>query len=221
MKRNSFYSGKRAGIGVGVVIFVLALISIIVGGLALSGKVSLGSSANEAAKMNAATALQQATNLKDGFDRAVVGGLAASQVVFDLTTLTTANNLFHPTTGTAVPQTPPDTAFSTTVVAADKHWFYNKTVKIKSIGVDANADYAFVLPDVSLATCQQVNKALYGLSANLDPADATFPVSTGSLSDWKTGSVDDSASATMSGKAELCVKTSDGAYVLYKVAAQN
>ncbi|ABD72081.1 hypothetical protein Rfer_4395 (plasmid) [Rhodoferax ferrireducens T118] len=215
MKRSNFKS-KQAGFMNALIMFGIALIVAMMGAWAVANRSSNTNSSTEQNKMSASVILKEASDFRDGFARALSDGISPSTITFDMTAGT---GLLQPSKGYASPQTAPIRAMDAAGTAANFVWNYTKLVKIKDIGADTSNDYMVTLGDLSLEVCQRLNNMLY----NTDMA--TVPVTgVGTLADYTTtpAAVDLTTSvAGRDGKTDLCVKTSDGKYVYYKVMVEN
>ena len=209
----------RRGIGIKVVFGVIAAIGILAIILyAAFGGASRSEEANDNSRQFATVPLSQGSTLVEAFSRKINQG----DVAIDAITADDKNfnsdtaSIYHPQKGTANVQTVPADVFASSSVVANRHWFFNKKIKVKNVGSASTESYAFVLPDIAVGTCIQINAALYK-----DDVNAAPPVSAATLANWESGAVDDSATAGMSTRQSSCVKTADGKYVFYTMAVIN
>lgn len=220
MKRQSkTYTGMRGGFGLKVIMGLIA--AIIVLGVVLwaaFGGASRSIEASDNSKQYATIPLNQGETLSQAFSQRMNNGdVAIDQITADDQNFQNdTNSIYHPVKGTATVQNVPADVFASTSTVANRHWYFNKSIKIKGVGSASTNSYAFVLPDVTSGTCVQVNAALYK-----DDVSATPPVSAGSLANWESGTVDDSATNAMNTRRTGCVKTSDGKYVYYTLVVIN
>lgn len=166
--------------------------------------------------MSASVVLKEASDLRDGFARAMSDGLSPSAITFDKVAGT---GLFQPTKGYASQQTTPIRAMSATGTSANFVWNFNGNIKIKDIGADASADYVVTLGDLTQEVCERINNMLYNTNMGTVPLDGV-----GTLADYTTApaAIDLTPSVVgRDGKTDLCVKTSDAKYVYYKVMVEN
>jgi hypothetical protein len=202
---------------VGMVFLAIALIGIVIAAIAAMSRSSSSGTADQANKSNASILIKQASDFKNGIDRMIVGGVAASSITFDSAVNT---GLFDPTPGAqfAVKHVPPASIFIF-VPLGGPVFNLNKAVKLPGIGSSA-ADYVVTAGPIQLAVCQQINKILYNDSVTASPA-----TSTGTPTDWNSSPVDDGAqtSATnYNARPEGCVQTSiPGWGMYYKAVVEN
>lgn len=100
------------------------------------------------------------------------------------------------------------------------------TVKLKSIGVDANADYIAVAYDIKLGACQYVNfKAGNSLAADIPPVSTGYALAAwqtpGTVIDLSAGFPTAAGTANINGASQGCFVTTDGKYVVFTVLQAN
>lgn len=200
----------------GVVFLVIALIAIVMAGIAAMSRNSATGAPEQNAKTNAAVLLKQASDLKVGFDRMLIDGRNAATITFGGNATT---DLIGTAAGTtyAVRPVPPVAAVESGVTPA---FTYNNSVTLPGVGTVA-ADAVFTVGNVTLDVCRQINRILYNSASNANPA-----TSAGTLAAWTTApaAVDDSSQGgeTMyNGRPEGCVRASGGEFIYYKAAAEN
>jgi hypothetical protein len=197
---------NERGFAVGAILLAVVLMSVVAAAMVLGNRGPSGSAGDHASKVNAATIIQQGTNLRMGFDVMQARGIAPASVTFDATANT---GLFNPNAGGAQPQTAPASA-QTTVAA----WAYH-SAKIVGVGTTAGVDYVVALGKLRDTVCTQINLALYN--------SATIPASGVASAAWTTGStLDLSAGVTgIDNRPEGCVSTTGGTddNVYYTVTA--
>lgn len=216
MKQRIISRRKQAGFMNALIMFGIALIVAMMAAWAIANRSSNTNSNTEQVKMSASVILKEASDLRDGFARALSDGINPSVITFDQTANT---GLFQPTKGYASQQTTPIRAMDTAGTAANFVWNYNNAVKIKGIGADASADFVVTLGDLSLEVCERINNMLYNIPMGTAPLAGV-----GTLANYTTlpAAIDLSASlAGRDGKTDLCVATSDSKYVYYKVMVEN
>lgn len=215
----------QSGFAIGMILLVIVLIGAIVGAIAVSSKSTSSSGAGESAKVQSAALMQQGINLKNGFDVMTGRGVDAGSILWDVSA---SFGLFNPADGALPTQSPTPDVFS--ALASDtKQWVYKKDVSLMNVGTSSVADYVAVVPDISLRHCRYINSMLYGDALDATPAQG----SSGTLAEWKDGEsssvsggtdtpIDLSASASVDGRAEGCIATTDGVsrYVYYKTMVE-
>ena len=181
MTTQSTRLSVNAGIAIGPILFVVAILAVLVGALA-AGSGGFGSStANDSNRINGSTLIEQGTNLKTGMDRIMVNGALTTDVVFSQTYTTTnaANALFSPSGGGLTFQNPPPLVVDATV----NTWRYVNAATIPGIGTAANQ--VVVAAQVrNLALCQAINGIIFGKTstqATTPPAYSTAATSTNLL----------------------------------------
>lgn len=208
MKRYNMVKAKQGGF-VGVIFLAIALIAIVMVAIAYMSRSSTSGVSDQGAKTNASVLLKQSADFKSGFDRLLVSGtVTPTQVTWDTTPVT---GLFDPAAGYAILQTPPAAAQST-----PQPYTYSKLVTLAGVGTGA-ADNVLTLGNLTLAVCQQINKALFN-----DLVAAAPPATTATTAQWTTApSAIADGTGGKSGRSEGCVGTSDGGYVYYKAMNEN
>lgn len=205
--------GAQKGFMNALIMFGIALIVAMMAAWAIANRGSNGSAATEQVKMTSSVILKQATDLKDGFSRAMANNVSPSQISFDATSGT---GIFDPTKGYVSPQVTPIKAYAG-VTPATFVWTYNKNIKVMNIGASGNADYVITLADVSVDICNRINNVIYNTNMDGPP-----PVGIGTLADYTLGAaIDMSATAAVDSKPDLCLTTTDGKYIYYKVVVDN
>lgn len=197
-----------------LIMFGIALAVAIMAAWAIANRSSSASSNQEQVKMSASMILKEASDIRDGFARAFSDGISHSALTFDMAANT---GLFQPSRGYAVQQTTPIRAMDPTGTATNFIWTYNKLVKIKGIGIDATDDSVISIGDLTLDVCRNINDMLYNTGVSATPVNGV-----GSLADYAGAAAIDMSSSLpgRDGKTDLCVTTSDGKYVYFKVVVE-
>jgi type II secretory pathway pseudopilin PulG len=147
----------EAGIAIGPILFVVAILGILAAAIAAGSGSFTGSSATEGARTKAAALIQIGQNLKVGADRLVGLGYDADTINISPTSTSLDNDLFSPSGGgVGVPSVTMANAPTTDV------WRYTH-LAITNMGTTATELVAF-LP-VALTSCDQVNVKANGISA--------------------------------------------------------
>lgn len=182
------------GFAIGAVLLAIVLLAVVAGAIALGSRGSSSNAGDSTARVNAATIVQQSSNLRQGFDIMMARGTSINTITMNTDATT---GLFHPTVGGTQAQTVPAAAQS---VASD--WMLS-IVRIKGVGTDAGEDHAVIVVGLKDAVCRQINQTLTNR--------ADVPTSGLSEKEWAVGKVDLSGGLDgVDGRSELCVGTSDG-----------
>lgn len=196
-----------------LIMFGIALVVAMMSAWAIANRGSNTSATVEQVKTISSVILKEGSDVKDGFSRAMANNVSPSQISFDATSGT---GIFDPTKGYVSPQTTPIKAY-VGATPSTFLWTYNKAISIMNVGVSGNSDYVITLADLSIDVCNRINNILYNTSFAGPP-----PVGVGTLANYLSSAVIDmSATAAVDGKPELCLTTSDGKYVYYKVVVEN
>lgn len=170
---------SSAGIAIGPILFVVAILAVLVGAIA-AGSGGFGSStADEAARVRGSTIVQQAVTIKGAFDRIVVNGATPAQVVVAETGFTGSSTLalYGSFGGGITPQTPPRDA-----VPSGARWRFVPDADLPGIASSGANDYITVL-EVNLQTCNALNELTFGRGAH------TAPLSMGTSASATTNAV--------------------------------
>jgi hypothetical protein len=155
--RQSRRVSSAAGIAIGPILFVVAILGILAAAIAASSGSFTGSSAREGSRTQASAMIEIGTLLKIGFTRLIGNGIDFDAIVIDNTATTMDVDLFSPSGGSV-------TNIPSVTLAADPAtdlWYYPLGVlpQIGSGGSDRLA-----LLRVSLLTCTQINQQANGVS---------------------------------------------------------
>jgi type II secretory pathway pseudopilin PulG len=211
-----------------LVILTIALIAILSAMVAMSR--SNTQSSVDFAGAYASAVIMQGNTLADTFQKMEANDFLPANISYG--SVTGANDMTNPSNVSLSPQVPPTAAFTAT--AANRCWIYKATttpttnglplLKIMGVGIDANADYAFILADLDQTVCQKINQQLTGsttipastkpLSAFVGAATIAAPYDNGAGT-----AVDLSTVSSVSKLMQACVATNDAtpAYVYYVV----
>jgi hypothetical protein len=155
----------NAGIAIGPILFVVAILAVLVGAIA-AGSGGFGSStADEAARVRASTIIQQAVTIKAAFDRIVVNGTDPLDVVVAETgfTATSLAALYGTAGGGITIQNPPREA-----VAANATWRFVPDADLPDIGAAGDTDFITVI-QVTQQTCNALNDLIFGRGVYTTP----------------------------------------------------
>jgi len=155
----------HAGIAIGPILFVVAILAVLVGAIA-AGSGGFGSSTkDEAARVRASTLIQQGVTLKAGFDRVVVNGTDPADVVVSETgfTATSAAALYGTAGGGITIQSPPKEAVTT-----GSTWRFVPDADLPDVGGSGTNDYIAVI-QVTLAACNALNDLIFGRGVYSSP----------------------------------------------------
>lgn len=151
-------AAQDAGIAIGPILFVVAILGVLAAAIAASSGSFTGSTATESARTKANALIQIGQNLKVGADRLVGLSYDADTIHISPTSTTLDNDLFSPSGGgVGVP--------SVTVAnnTATDGWSYTH-LPVTNMGTSATELVAF-LP-VALVVCDQVNVRANAISAS-------------------------------------------------------
>jgi hypothetical protein len=213
--------------------------SLVIGGIALMAAAAVAyttlshsansSSADQNAKVQAATIISQGVAVKNVVDVYLTANWATTDLMFngapgpsvgqggqavlitDNTDPSYRKQIFNPSVsgGIAAP-IPPSVAMANNT--ATDYWFY-RTPGLVLTGVGSGGtDILMVLPDIKLAICQQINALV-----NNDSLTAVPYVTNVAAAGFETGA---SAITTVAAggvpRSEGCLKSTDGVYVYYR-----
>jgi hypothetical protein len=199
---------SEAGIAIGPILFVVAILGILAAAIAAGSGSFTGSSATEGARTKAAALIQIGQNLKVGADRLVGLGYDADSITISATSTTLDTDLFSPSGGgVGVP------SVTMANTPATDTWKYTH-LPVTNMGTTATELVAF-LP-VALTVCDQVNVKANAISTTA-ATDTTLAADIGDVA------ADPSAAAAwptkLAAKMTGCAKgsgTSTG-YYYYQV----
>lgn len=199
--------GSDAGIAIGPILFVVAILGILAAAIAAGSGSFTGSSSTEAARTKAAALIQIGQTLKIGADRLVGIGYDADTITIDANSTTNDSDLFSPSGGgVLVPSVTMANAPSTDV------WLYTH-LPATNMGTSATELVAF-LP-VALNVCDQINVKANAISTSA--TDSSLAADVGNLAN--DPSVAAGWPAALTAKMTGCLRgtgTSSG-YYYYQV----
>ena len=168
----------NAGIAIGPILFVVAILAVLVGALA-AGSGGFGSStADDSNRINASTLVEQGTNIKTAVDRLMINGNAPADLYLSqLYTAATnsATALYSPSGGGLTPQSPP-----ANVLATGAAWTYVPPAAGNLLGIGAaNGDFITAIEVKSDTICKAINGIIFGKTSTIaatTPTMTTAPV---------------------------------------------
>ncbi len=168
----------EAGIAIGPILFVVAILGILAAAIAAGSGSFTGSSSTESARTKAAALIQIGQNLKVGADRLVGLGYDADTIHIDPTSTTLDNDIFSPSGGgVGVP------SVTMANTPATDTWHYTH-LAVTNMGTSATELVAF-LP-IALTVCDQVNVKANAISTSASN-DATLAADVGNVSNDPSG----------------------------------
>jgi hypothetical protein len=193
-----------AGIAIGPILFVVAILAILATAIAAGSSTFATSSSQETNRTNAASMIQIGSNLKMGVDRIVALGTAIANVDINASNTTGSSALFAPSGGGLVP---PSTALSN---SGSDAWIYTwaDVANLGSTGSDGFERIAVL--KVTQGVCDQVN-AQVGIGATPSGADLGNYSNTINFAAWPSG---------LGGKMVGCVNNTNSTvtgYFFYQV----
>lgn len=247
---------KQQGMAVLSMIFIaIAMVGVLAAYLAYS-KPSNVSTGQKSSELMSSSLIDQGNSIRDGYALMLSKGTSGSSIYVSTLNSTIANatpgaagntikagagsnasNWMYDTSngGTSKQDIMPDAQANITTnhagwiiktTADDATGAGSAVVKLKGVGVDANADFVALAYDIKLGVCQAINKAINGALLADNP-----PVSTGiALAAWQTpGTAADMSAgfttgagiASINGASQGCFETSDGKYVYFTVMQAN
>ncbi len=142
-------SNNQAGIAIGPILFVVAILAILATAIAAGSSTFATSSGQETNRTNAASMIQIGMNLKLGMDRLVAIGLPVANVDINASNTTGNNAFFSPLGGGLVP---PSSALSS---SGSDAWIYTWG-NVTGLGNDSLQERVAFLK-VNPGVCDQIN----------------------------------------------------------------
>lgn len=208
---------KTQGLAISTILLAVVLLVAIAVTIAMSSRASNGNSSIQQAKLNASTLMNQASNMRIGYDRMQANGVDASIITLD----TAANTgLFNPISGGTVQQFPPGAAY---IGGTPGGWYLDQMVVLQGVGTGTAYSYVLFTTNLTEAVCQAINNLAYGASLTTPPPRTTTPeatahnIETGAAMNFTGG---DYAGAT--NHPEGCfLDNISSSYVYYKPLVEN
>jgi hypothetical protein len=192
---------QDAGIAIGPILFVVAILGVLAAAIAAGSGSFTGSSSAESARTKAAALIQIGQNLKVGMDRLQGLGYSASDVIISPTATSADTDLFSPSGGGV---TAPSVTMANTPASDLWHYPY---ISITNMGTATSERLATVR--VALDVCNQINQR-----ANAITGDAASVVGLAADVGDLTSTADPAAGFTawpgsLAGKSIGCLKNTD------------
>jgi type II secretory pathway pseudopilin PulG len=146
----------EAGIAIGPILFVVAILGILAAAIAAGSGSFTSSTTQESARTRAAAIIQIGQNLKLGFDRITGLGTAIGSVVLDPTSTANDNDIFSPTGGGI---NPPSVTMSND--PGNDIWYYVNAA-MPNMGTGSTEKLAMIR--VAADVCTQVNSRANALT---------------------------------------------------------
>lgn len=202
-QQNRFHT--QAGIAIGPILFVVAILAILATAIAAGSSTFATSSGQETNRVNAASMIQIGQNLKMGVDRITALGTAIANVDINASNTTGNSAIFSPTGGGLVP---PSTSLSN---SGSDAWIYTwaDAANIGSSGTTGRERVALL--KVTQGVCDQINSQT-GNGSTPSAADYGNFSNTVNLTAWPTG---------LEGKMVGCFNSNGGTagYYFYQILA--
>lgn len=147
----------NAGIAIGPILFIIAILAILAAAIAAGSGTFMGSTASESNKMKSTALVQIGENLRMGMDQiTMVTGIVPDLVNFEYDDTPNNNGLFAPTGGGIAPPSP-----GMANDPANDQWYFLRGPAAAGFGTNGNNKIFAFLP-VSQGTCQEVNNRSMG-----------------------------------------------------------
>lgn len=177
-KNNGVRIPADAGIAIGPILFVVAILGILAAAIAAGSGSFTGSSSTEAARTKAAALIQIGQNLKVGADRLTGLGYDADTIHIDPTSTTLDNDVFSPSGGgIGIPSLTMGNDPTTDT------WKYTH-LAVTQMGTTATELAAFL--HVAANVCDQVNSKANAIATSATN-DATLAADVGNLANDPSG----------------------------------
>ena len=232
LQKIKIIGSDHAGIAIGPILFVVAILAVLVAALAASGGFN-GSTQTERDRVKASTVIEQGANFKAGFERLYGGALDVNEIILS-TTYTDPNRdkaLFSHAGGGLVQQSPAEGTVPTSGVT---NWRFVAGANLSGIGIAAENDFTVVIGIKTANICKALNEIIFGKGAaaattlpdasgativlnNADGcADTTVDTATSGCA-VSANRFDISATAAVNGYSQACVDDGAGNYYYYQL----
>lgn len=194
----------QAGIAIGPILFVVAILGILATAIAAGSGSFSASTDSEAAGTKAAALIQIGQNLKIGADRLMGNGNSVSAIVADPAQTSNAVDLFSPSGGgVSAPSVTLASAPTTDV------WYYTDKA-IGGLGTTSTELVAFL--HITPAVCDQVNNKANAITAT--QGNTSYQEDIGAIN---TATAGGNWPTALNGKMTGCVWGANGNYYYYQV----
>lgn len=214
-----------AGIAVGAILFVVAILAILIGAIS-AGTGGFGSnSASESHRTMSGTIVNQSSMMVVGFQRLITGGVEPADIIVT-EQYSPANHLralYAPSGGGMTPAQPPRDA-----IAAAATWRYVIDANMLGFGAPGDNDVVAMLQIRNDAICRAINSVVIGLNSPLSITLAVLPGTPTTLDVTGTDGVMDSGNAldtsavpSLNGIRQACVQVAGGNFWYYQLIRAN
>ncbi|MGE3770902.1 MAG: hypothetical protein AB7G06_08145 [Bdellovibrionales bacterium] len=154
---NTSRLAATAGIAIGPILFVVAILAVLVGAIAAGSGGFTGSATTESVRVRASVLIQQANNIKTATDRVIVNGTGPTAIIVAESPATpTSSSAIYTTAGGGItPQNPPAGS-----VPTGSTWRFVLDADLPGIGA-ADGDFIAVI-QVTEQTCEALNNIIFG-----------------------------------------------------------
>ena len=161
----------QAGIAIGPILFVVAILAVLVGALAAGSGGFSSSTAKDSTRTQVSALIEQGTIMKIGFDKLFGTGIQIEEMILSpaYTTANATYALFSAQGGQLIFPVPPAPAVPATGINT---WRFVPSANLPYQGV-AGGDLTAVIGVANLAYCQAINSIIFGTNAT---QTTTIPV---------------------------------------------
>ncbi len=173
---------NQSGFAIGTILLAVVLIAAIVSAIAIASRGTSGQQNREQARVQASTLLQQAVNLRSGFERLNANGVPIRSISMagDGATPSVTTNasqadscadsvgsvvcLYDTDDGGAAIQSPPRQAFRAPGGPMNNRWMLAHEIDVGDTASALNGNTVILVGNVNRAVCQQINNLVHGLA---------------------------------------------------------
>lgn len=205
---------QDAGIALGPIIFIIAILAILAAAIAAGSGSFNGSTNTEGNRTKASGLIQVGENLKIGMDRITMeNGIGWGAWTLNVNNTVNSNDMFAPAGGGI---SPPSIALAGNA-AGDVWWYPQANIN----GLGTTADKQLAILNVSQGVCQEINNRANGVASAPALAMTASPKSNGDINTAISSLVSNTGNtAVIYGKPVGCFQNtnaSDGNYYFYQV----
>ena len=221
-----------AGIAIGPILFVVAILAVLVAALAAGGGFG-GSTQTERDRVKASVVIEQGANFKAGFERLYGGALDVNEMILSTAYTNAKKNaaLYAAAGGGLTQQSPMEGTVPDTGVT---NWRFVPGANLPGIGTNAENDFIVAIGIRSATICKAINGIVFGKTApaatalpsassaaivlnDADPCtDTTIDTATSGCA-VSANRFDISATAAANGYSQTCVDDGAGNYYYYQL----